>query len=73
MPLKKGSSTSVISSNIEILRQEGYDKEQAAAIAYSMARRAETTKSLNTRLKKHQRKRIKRRKKMNATAKKTRT
>ena len=38
MPLKSGSSQNTISKNIEKLINEGYSKEQAAAIAYSKSR-----------------------------------
>jgi len=38
MPLKKGKSSDVISSNIGKLRKEGYPAKQAAAMAYSEAR-----------------------------------
>ena len=38
MPLKKGKSSDVISSNIGKLRKEGYPAKQAAAIAYSEAK-----------------------------------
>lgn len=37
MPLKRGSSSKVISENIARLIREGYSKEQAAAIAFSKA------------------------------------
>lgn len=37
MPLKSGSSKKTISSNIAKLRNEGYERAQAAAIAYSKA------------------------------------
>lgn len=37
MPLKQGSSQETISENIEKLINEGYDPEQAQAIAYSEA------------------------------------
>lgn len=39
MPLKGGSSKKTISSNIGKLRREGYKASQAAAIAFSVARR----------------------------------
>jgi len=37
MPLKKGSSKKAVSSNIRILRSEGYKPKQAVAIAMSKA------------------------------------
>ncbi len=40
MPLMKGSSKEVISSNISELRHSGYPEKQAIAIAYSEARRS---------------------------------
>lgn len=40
MPLKKGSSRKVISSNIRKLRHEGYGQDQAIAIAMSGAGRS---------------------------------
>jgi len=40
MPLKKGSSSKVIGMNIGILEHEGYKPSQAAAIAYSAARKS---------------------------------
>jgi hypothetical protein len=39
MPLRKGSSRVVISSNISRLRAEGKPQKQAVAIALDMARR----------------------------------
>jgi len=37
MPLKKGSGKKAVSSNIRILRGEGYKPKQAIAIAMSKA------------------------------------
>ena len=37
MPLKKGSGKKAVSSNIRILRGEGYKPKQAVAIAMSKA------------------------------------
>lgn len=39
MPLKKGSSKKVISNNIAELIKSGRDPKQAAAIAYSNAKK----------------------------------
>lgn len=39
MPLKRGSSKEVISENIAELIKAGHPQKQAAAIAYSEARR----------------------------------
>lgn len=44
MPLKKGKSNSVVSSNISELRHSGYPEKQAAAIAMSEAGRAKKQK-----------------------------
>jgi len=38
VPLKRGSSRKTISENIAKLRREGYPADQAAAIAYRVAR-----------------------------------
>jgi len=41
MPLKKGTSKETLSKNIAELVKSGRDKKQAAAIAYSVKRKAE--------------------------------
>lgn len=40
MPMKTGSSKKIISENIGTLRRESYPADQAAAIAFSKARKA---------------------------------
>lgn len=40
MPLKKGSSKKVVSSNIRELRHSGYPQRQAIAIALSQKRKS---------------------------------
>lgn len=40
MPLVKGKTQKSVSENIRRLSHEGYDPKQAAAIAYSTARKA---------------------------------
>jgi hypothetical protein len=44
MPLKKGKSKSVISSNIRLLMREGKTLKQAQAIALSTAGKKKTAK-----------------------------
>ena len=38
MPLKKGKSKKIISSNVDELRRSGYPQKQAVAIAMATAR-----------------------------------
>lgn len=44
MPLMKGSSKGVISSNISELRKSGYPEKQAIAIAFSKAGKSKDKK-----------------------------
>ncbi len=44
MPLKKGSSKKVISSNISELRHSGYPEKQSIAIAFSEAKQMKKKK-----------------------------
>lgn len=44
MPLKKGNSKEDIQDNIEKLIKEGYKPKQAAAIAYSKAKKSKFKK-----------------------------
>ena len=50
MPLKSGGSKSTISYNMATLINEGYEPKQAAAIAYSEARRTTRSKALKKEL-----------------------
>jgi len=44
MPLKRGSSSKTVSSNVRKLMDEGYSQKQAVAIALANARKKKTTK-----------------------------
>lgn len=44
MPLLKGSSKEIISSNISKLRHEGYPEKQSVAIAFSKAGKSRDNK-----------------------------
>jgi hypothetical protein len=45
MPLKKGSSSKVVSSNVNKLRSEGYPQKQAVAIALHSAGKSRKSSS----------------------------
>jgi uncharacterized protein YdaT len=44
VPLRKGKSDKVVSSNISKLRKEGYSQKQAVAIALSKAKKKKKRK-----------------------------
>jgi len=52
MPLKKGSSKTVVSENIRELIRAGHKKEQAVAIALKYAREAKKSSSSKSKRKK---------------------
>lgn len=51
MPLKKGKSAKVRSSNIAELVKSGYPQKQAVAIAYAQSRRSGPSESTRRRIK----------------------
>lgn len=51
MPLKRGKSRAVVSSNIRKLRHEGYAPKQSVAIALKKAGRSRATKTKRSRKK----------------------
>ena len=54
MPLKQGSSKEAISQNIRAEIKAGKPKDQAAAIAYSVARKRKSAKQLFKRKRKEE-------------------
>lgn len=59
MPLLKGSSDSVISSNIATLRNEGRSEAQAVAIAMSKAGKSKKTKDVSKKVSKTEKPHVK--------------
>ena len=57
MPLKRGWSPDVIAQNVQMLRREGREADQAVAIAYNQARESFKARNPGKPLPKHLRKR----------------
>jgi len=53
MPLKRGWSPDVIARNVQMLRREGFEADQAVAIAYNQARESFKARNPGKPLPKH--------------------